>query len=108
MSQTQPKGGKVRNTYSYQSFHLLIDIEPPQIPGPASNYDKTTDAGLDTAVVTWTQPRFTDNSGTVFVTSNYNSGDRFPIGTTDVVYSISDASGNSNSMTFSVTVRGKF
>ena len=86
----------------------MIDIEPPQIPGPALNYDKATDAGLGTAAVTWTEPRFTDNSGTVTVTSNYNPGDRFPIGTTNIIYSASDASGNSNSMTFSVTVRGKF
>ena len=82
-------------------------MDPPMIhPAPSSIVD--TDTGLPTAVVTWTEPTVTDNSGTFTVTSDYHSGDAFPIGTTVVTYSATDGSGNSNTMTFDITVRGNF
>ena len=67
-----------------------------------------TESGLDSAVVTWTEPTVTDNSGDYTVTSNYNPEDRFSVGTTRVTYYAWDASGNNVSFSFNVTVEGKY
>ena len=48
-----------------------------------------------------------DNSGFVTLTSNYQPGDVFPIGKTEVVYSAIDPSGNSATASFVVTVAGR-
>ncbi|MDO9187509.1 MAG: HYR domain-containing protein [Bacteroidia bacterium] len=54
-------------------------------------------------VVTWSALEITDNC-TFTVNSNYQSGDHFPVGTTTVNYSVIDASGNTASCSFDVTV----
>ena len=56
-----------------------------------------------TPVVTWDAPVASDNC-TYSVSSTHNSGDRFPVGTTTVVYTVTDASGNTASCSFNVTV----
>jgi hypothetical protein len=56
------------------------------------------------AVVIWTAPTATDNSGSVTLTSNFESGSEFPEGTTAVVYTATDAAGNQVTCSFSVTV----
>ena len=67
-----------------------------------------TDPGLPIAVVSWQHPSASDNSGEpVTITSNFNSGDTFPIGTTTVTYTATDTSGNAESATFTITVTGK-
>ena len=45
-----------------------------------------------------------DNCGTPTVTSDHNSGDFFPVGTTTVTQTAKDASGNTASCSFTVTV----
>ncbi len=61
------------------------------------------------AAVSWSEPTITDNSGSVTVTSDYQSGDRFPVGDTIVSYTATDPSGNSDMFKFlvTVTVEGK-
>ena len=49
-----------------------------------------------------------DNSGSVTLTSNYQSGDSFPTGDTYVVYTASDPTGNTVTTTFTLTVRDMF
>ena len=49
----------------------------------------------------------TDNSGSTMLTSNYESGDLFPIGISNVVYTATDHSGNMDTVSFVVTVYGK-
>ena len=67
-----------------------------------------TDPGMPTAVASWQQPSATDNSGEpVTISSNFNSGDTFPIGITTVTYTATDTSGNEESATFTITVSGK-
>ncbi|MCX7549959.1 HYR domain-containing protein, partial [Xanthomarina sp. F2636L] len=56
------------------------------------------------AVVTWTAPTGADNCAGFNVTSSHNPGDTFPIGTTTVTYTITDAAGLTNSCSFDVTV----
>ena len=63
---------------------------------------------MPTAVVSWHQPSATDNSGeSVTITSNFNSGDTFPIGITNITYTATDTSENEESATFTITVIGK-
>ena len=67
-----------------------------------------TDSGMPTTVVSWQQPSATENSGEpVTISSNFNSGDTFPIGITTVTFTATDSSGNANSATFAITVTGK-
>ena len=65
-----------------------------------------TDPGLASAVVSWDTVSATDNSGSVTLTSNFQSGNAFPIGNTDVVYVATDQSGNIATISFTVTVEG--
>ena len=65
-----------------------------------------TNAGLAYAVVTWTEPTVTDNSGVLTLTSGYQSGDQFPIGDTLVTYTASDLAGNIATLSFHVNVTG--
>ena len=68
----------------------------------------STDPRVPTAVVSWQQPSATDNSGgTVTISSNFNSGDIFSIGKTNVTYTATDASGNEESASFTITVIGR-
>ena len=66
-----------------------------------------TDSGLATAVVTWTPPTASDNSGSQTLTSSHNPGDLFSIGDTLVTYTSVDPSGNKVIKTFTVTIQGK-
>jgi large repetitive protein len=79
------------------------DITPPVISGCVSspiNLTSTTECG---AVATWVAPTATDNCS-VTMTSNYTSGNVFPIGTTAVVYTATDGSGNITTCSFNVVV----
>ena len=60
-------------------------------------------SGDCTAVVTWAPPTAT-GSGTVTITSNYDSGDSFYPGTHRVIYRATDNSGDTTFCEFNVTV----
>ncbi len=59
------------------------------------------------ALVNWVVPYVSDNCGVGFK-SNFNPGDAFPLGVTEVVYLAIDSSGNSDSCKFTVTVTNDF
>ena len=83
------------------------DIEPPEIIHHFKNLTVNTDPKQPSATVTWDEPdRVADNSGSVTLTSNYQSGDIFPIGSANVGYTAIDQSGNSVTVEFVVTVTG--
>ena len=85
----------------------FLDIEAPVIGGCPSDQSGNTDSGLATGTISWTAPTATDNSGTQTLTSTHNPGDSFPIGTTTVTYTATDAAGNSANCSFDVIVNGK-
>ena len=66
-----------------------------------------TESGSATAVVTWTPPTASDNSGSPTLTSSHNPGDLFSIGDTSVTYTSVDPSGNTEIKTFTVSIYGK-
>ena len=87
-------------------LNSLTDNENPVISGCPSTQNANTDSGIATATVSWTPPTATDNSGTQTLTPDYNPGDSFPIGTTTVTYTSTDAAGNTDTCTFDVIVTG--
>ena len=64
---------------------------------------ETTEVGTTNAVVTWTEPTATDNSGmTATITQTHQPGDSFPVGTTQVTYTFTDQAGNRATCQFEV------
>ncbi|WP_373493499.1 HYR domain-containing protein, partial [Aquiflexum sp.] len=90
------------------SFTVTItesdDNEDPVIIDCPSNITVSNDPDSCDAVVNWTEPTATDNSGTVTLTSNFEPGSVFPVGTTEVKYTATDGAGNQSTCTFNVTV----
>jgi CSLREA domain-containing protein len=80
------------------------DTQPPTITCPA-NLTQSTDPGQCTAVVTFSNPTVNDNCpGVGSPVCAPPSGSTFPLGTTTVTCTVSDASGNPASCNFTVTV----
>ncbi|TFV97904.1 HYR domain-containing protein, partial [Algoriphagus kandeliae] len=76
----------------------------PIIDGCPTSISVSNDPGICEATVSWSQPFATDNSGVVNLTSNFEPGSVFPIGTTRVTYTATDAAGNQATCSFDVTV----
>ena len=66
-----------------------------------------TDTGQPTAMITWTVPTTSDNSNDFTTTSTYQPPHSFGIGTTAVVYTVTDAAGLTVTCQFDVEVTGK-
>jgi hypothetical protein len=80
----------------------VIDSTPPTI-GNLSDITVVSDAGACSALVNF-QLTATDNCAIASLTANHPSGSAFPIGTTSVQATATDAAGNSSSRSFNVTV----
>lgn len=96
------------NQSSCQQTVTVADHEPPTISCPSSfTLEPTCPSG---AVGTYTTPVGSDNcaGATTNLTAGFASGSVFPIGTTTVTYTVTDASGNSASCSFTVTVKSVF
>ncbi|MFN8366285.1 MAG: HYR domain-containing protein [Candidatus Kapaibacterium sp.] len=92
------------NTAICNQTVTVTDNQNPTITCPSNiTATATSSAG---AVVNYTTPIGTDNcSGATTVrTAGYASGSTFPIGTTTVTHTATDASGNISSCSFTVTV----
>lgn len=81
----------------------VTDLEPPVVTCPPSiTIDATSPSG---AMVTYTASA-SDNVGVATTTFSQPSGSPFPIGTTIVGYTATDAAGNSATCSFNVAVLG--
>jgi len=92
------------NQSSCQQTVTVQDHEPPTISCPSNiTLEPTCPSG---AKATYTAPVGTDNcpGAITTLTAGGASGSVFPIGTTTVTYTVTDASGNSTSCSFTVTV----
>jgi uncharacterized repeat protein (TIGR01451 family)/gliding motility-associated-like protein len=95
----------VGNTSTCSFTVTVTDTQVPVISGCPADINTTNDATTCGAVVNWTAPTATDNcSAGLTFTSSHNPGDVFPVGTTVVTYTATDASGNVTTCTFNVTV----
>jgi hypothetical protein len=78
----------------------VLDTQLPEISDMPSSFIATnTCAGA----VSWAEPTASDNCS-VSLTSNYGPGDNFPVGTTTVIYTATDGSGNTATSSFTITI----
>jgi gliding motility-associated-like protein len=94
----------VGNTTVHNFTVTVVDAEQPVVANCPSDIAIPAENGICGATATWTVPTFTDNCGAVVVDASHASGDLFPVGTTEVVYTATDAAGNITICTFEVTV----
>ena len=90
------------NTVVSSSYTITVsDDDAPVISGcPGNIIQPRSCAGS----VSWTPPTALDNCSAVTTTSNYNPGDNFPVGSTEVKYIFTDAAGNKDSCMFNVVI----
>jgi gliding motility-associated-like protein len=88
------------------TFNVTVtDSEPPMVSGCPPNLTINTDQNTCQAIFSWTEPVFTDAcSNPVSVSSTHSPGDTFQVGTTTIFYIGIDASGNSTTCSFDITV----
>jgi gliding motility-associated-like protein len=82
---------------------MVSDNEPPVIANCPSDIQINAATGLCGRLITWAVPTARDNCQ-VTMTSTIQSGTFFPIGSTVVLYTATDASGNQAHCSFVVTV----
>ena len=93
------------NTATATQTVTVNDTENPVINGTPSNITQSNDPDQCGAVVTWTPATVSDNCPGSTISSDHQPGDVFPIGTTTVTYTATDAHGNSAASTsFTITV----
>ena len=87
------------------AFEVTVeDTVAPTITGCPNNISVSNTAGVCGAIVNYTPPTITDNCVAPTITNSHDTGDVFPIGVTTVTYTATDATGNSNTCSFTVTV----
>ncbi len=93
------------NTATCSFTVTVVDNQLPAITCPA-NISVNASPGLCTAVVTYAAPTGTDNcpSPTTALTTGLASGASFPSGVTNNTFRVTDASGNTATCSFTVTV----
>ena len=83
------------------TVNVTDDIDPQIINCPSNISAISTDG--NPVIVNWTAPTASDNCS-VNLTSDHNSGDSFPVGTTAVTYTATDVAGNTSTCSFNVIV----
>ena len=85
-------------------YYSAVDDIPPVISG-CDDFGTTIGLNIGGAVVTYTEPTATDNSGVVSLQSRSRApGQFFVVGSTPVTYVFVDGSGNTAECTFNVIV----
>ncbi|HSB09842.1 MAG TPA: HYR domain-containing protein [Blastocatellia bacterium] len=94
---------------AFCSFSVTVnDTQPPTIgPCPANITTDDNPAGSGSATVTYSAPGSSDNCPGQTVTCNPPSGSSFPVGATTVTCTAMDASSNTASCQFTVTVNSQ-
>jgi hypothetical protein len=84
------------------TFHV-IDTFPPVITGVPADVTIPANNNCE-AAYSWTQPTASDNCPGVSMTSSHVPGGTFPLGTTTVIYTATDAGGLITTESFNITV----
>jgi hypothetical protein len=100
---TDAKNNKATCSFTVTVINPCVpDVAKPVFTNCPDNIAKiTADSVL---AVTWTAPSATDNCSTPLMGSTHNSGALFPIGTTTVTYTATDAKNNKATCVFNVTI----
>ena len=96
---TDPNG----NSITVPQTVIVDDNAGPTITCPA-NITVNADAGVCNAVVGFVVTATDNCAGTITMGYNFAPGSQFPVGTTTVTATATDAAGNSSSCSFTVTV----
>jgi Concanavalin A-like lectin/glucanases superfamily/HYR domain/Domain of unknown function DUF11/Leucine rich repeat/Secretion system C-terminal sorting domain len=102
---TDAKGNKATCSFNVNVTNndpCFNETIPPVFINCPTNINLTTTG--TTATATWTAPTATDNCSTPSISSNFNSGVAFPVGTTAVIYTATDVKGNKATCSFNVVV----
>jgi hypothetical protein len=95
------------NTAQCSMTVTVVDNQDPYVTCPAS-VTQTADAGVCTAAVVVDAPVVSDNCGVASVVNNFNgtadASDVYPVGTTTILWTITDIHGNVSTCTMTVTV----
>jgi len=83
---------------------VVLDQEAPEISGTPEDITLSAVEGFCGAVAEWSEPVATDNCQQLGLSSSSASGSFFPVGSTSVIYSVSDPSANVTESSFTVTV----
>lgn len=97
---TDPSG----NIDSSQFTVWITDTVPPQLLNVPQGITVSPGNGQCSAIVTWPPPTGTDNCSFT-IQSSHSSGSLFPLGSTLVTYTITDASSNTQTAAFVVSVQ---
>ncbi|RMG81448.1 MAG: HYR domain-containing protein [Bacteroidetes bacterium] len=91
---------------NYAQCEQWVKVHDP-IPPTLTNCpdDIVVSTGSGSADVSWQAPTASDNCGSPNLTSNYEPGTNFELGTYEVVYTASDESGNEVTCSFTITVQ---
>jgi hypothetical protein len=93
--------GNVRNL----SFPVtVVDDDAPSVTGLPLVLNVQSAPGVCGATVNWPNPVTSDNCGVTNLTSTHTPGSFFPIGTTVVTYTATDAAGNQGTRNLTITV----
>ena len=88
-------------------FYYFLDTEAPTFEACPINQTRNTDTGLPTVMLAWENPSATDNSGDISeVTCDPPPRTKFVIGQTLVTCVAVDSSGNNNTCSFQINVKG--
>jgi hypothetical protein len=101
-----------RNNVGTCSFNIVVngtnpctnDAVKPVISNCPVNFFATTNGTISGAVAYWSDPSVSDNCGSATLTSTRVSGSVFPVGSTTVTYTATDANGNTSTCNFLVCV----
>jgi len=100
VSATTPDNNPANNS---GTASFTVANPPPVITCP-SDISTVNDPGLCSAVVSYPAPTATDNCGAASVTTDVASGSAFPVGTTTVHATATDAAGGTSTCSFKVKV----
>ena len=88
------------NTSTCQQTITVTDDEPPTIECAVASQTQTADPGVCQADVTVVTPNANDNNMVVSLLNDYNNtsdaSDTYPVGTTTVVWTVTDDTGNTS------------
>lgn len=80
------------------------DTQKPTISSCPANIYLPTNTAINGAVAIWNAPNVADNCGVTGLTASHVPGAVFPVGTTTVTYTATDAANNSATCNFTITV----
>ena len=82
----------------------VIDDESPIFSGCLEDISQSADAEVCSTTVTWQAPTATDNCGNIDMMTTHSPDSVFPIGTTNVIYTATDDTGNESLCNFSIII----